>query len=136
MKKVKTDLKSFRNNIDNNDPSILKDRYEIKGIVWIEGKEGTFLGLGRVILLERIREYGSISEAAKSMSMSYRHAWELVKSMNRQSRTALVETVTGGRGGGGARLTGAGEVAIEMFWKLYRDFKSFLGREVKRIGLL
>jgi molybdate transport system regulatory protein len=65
----------------------------------------TFLGYGRVTLLGRIRQYGSISQTAKSMDMSYRHAWDLVDSMNRQSPEPLVETTTGGKGGGGAKIT-------------------------------
>jgi molybdate transport system regulatory protein len=55
-------------------------KYELKGRLWIEGKDGTFHGYGRVMLLERIRQYGSNTEAAKSMNMLYRHAWELVES--------------------------------------------------------
>lgn len=105
--------------------------YSFMGRVWIEGKEGTFLGYGRVVLLERIKQYGSISEAAKSMNMSYRHAWELVDSMNHQSRRPLVETATGGKGGGGARLTEAGERAIELFWNFHNNFKKFLKQEMK-----
>ncbi len=108
--------------------------YKFKGRVWIEGKEGTFLGYGRVVLLERIRQYGSISEAAKSMNMSYRHAWELVDSMNRQSRKPLVVTATGGKGGGGARLTETGEKAIDAFYEFYDDFKEFLKKEEKKIN--
>src|SRR5512138_3458478 len=81
------------------------------GRVWIDGPEGTFIGYGRVVLLERIREHGSITKAAKSMEMAYRHAWDLVDSMNRQARTPFVELATGGKGGGGARVTAAGERA-------------------------
>ena len=68
------------------------------------------------------------------MDMSYRHAWELVDSMNRQSPVALIEANTGGKGGGGARLTNAGEEAISLFWKLYEDFQGFLEKETKVLG--
>ncbi|MFN3740563.1 MAG: winged helix-turn-helix domain-containing protein [Thermodesulfovibrionales bacterium] len=107
-----------------------REDYELKGRIWVEGKDGTFLGYGRVVLLERIKQYGSISEAARSMNMSYRHAWELVESMNKQAKTPLVETATGGKGGGGAQLTEAGERAIEAFWRLYKKFGEFLRKEV------
>ncbi|MDM7202983.1 MAG: LysR family transcriptional regulator [Thermodesulfobacteriaceae bacterium] len=110
-----------------------KGEYQLKGRFWIEGKEGTFLGYGRVILLERIKEYGSISLAAKSMNMSYRHAWELVNSMNRQSKTPLVVSLSGGKGGGGTILTETGEKAIQTFWKFYEDFKKFLEEKTKEI---
>jgi len=55
-----------------------KTQPAFRGRVWIDGTEGTFIGHGRVVLLERIREYGSITQAAKSMEMSYRRAWEMV----------------------------------------------------------
>lgn len=103
--------------------------YALRGRIWIEGKNGTFLGYGRVVLLERIRQYGSISKASKSMEMSYRAAWELVESMNHQSKTPLVVTATGGKGGGGARLTDAGEHAIQEFWRLHERFGEFLKEE-------
>ncbi|MFN3921845.1 MAG: winged helix-turn-helix domain-containing protein [Caldimicrobium sp.] len=110
--------------------------YELRGKIWIEGKEGTFIGFGRIILLERIKEYGSISKAAKSMKMSYKHAWDLVESMNRQANTPLVITTKGGKGGGGAYLTPEGEKSIQTFWKIYRNFKKFLEKEVKKLPFL
>ena len=78
--------------------------YRLRGRIWIEGPEGTFLGYGRVVLLERIRDYGSISATVRSMKMSYRHAWMLVESMNNQSAKPVVEKTTGGKGGGGQFL--------------------------------
>ena len=76
--------------------------------------------------MERIRELGSITKAAKSMNMSYRHAWRLIDSMNRQSPNPLVITSTGGRNGGGAVVTGHGEEAIALFWGFLDDFQKFL----------
>ena len=111
------------------DVAVKKGGYELKGRMWIEGASGTFLGYGRVVLLERISEFGSISKAAKSMSMSYRHAWELVDSINRQARRPLVETSVGGKKGGGAKLTEAGKEAVEGFWNIYEKFKRFLNKE-------
>ena len=101
--------------------------------MWIDGPEGTFLGYGRVVLLERIRDCGSISAAARSMEMSYRHAWELVDSMNSRSKKPVVKKTTGGRGGGGTVLTPAGESAIAEFHRLNEAFRIFL--EQKTTGL-
>jgi molybdate transport system regulatory protein len=106
----------------------------LHGRVWIDGPEGTFLGYGRVVLLERIRDYGSITKAARSISMAYRHAWDLVDSMNRQALHPFVESATGGKGGGGAKVTKDGEAAIRLFWKYYADFQNFLKREQKKLG--
>lgn len=111
-----------------------KAAYTIHGRIWIEGKEGTFLGYGRVVLLERIRDYGSISAAARSMQMSYRHAWKLVNAMNTQSTTPIVKSTTGGKGGGGAVLTTAGEQAIELFWTLYGSYREFIAAKEKDLS--
>jgi molybdate transport system regulatory protein len=105
------------------------------GRVWIDGPEGTFIGYGRVVLLERIMEHGSITRAAKSMKMAYRRAWDLVDSMNRQAEKPFVELATGGKGGGGARVTAAGKRAIKLFWRFHADLQSFLKREEKKLRL-
>jgi molybdate transport system regulatory protein len=105
-----------------------------RGRIWIDGTDGTFLGHGRVALLERIREYGSITKAAKAMEMSYRHAWDLVNSMNRQAERPFVELATGGKGGGGARITEDGERAIQLFWRFSEDFQNFLKQEQSRLN--
>jgi molybdate transport system regulatory protein len=106
-----------------------------RGRVWIDGPDGTFFGQGRAVLLERIIEHGSITKAARSMDMAYRHAWDLVDSMNRQAKEPFVEVVTGGKGGGGARVTRAGERAIRLFRRFHDDLQSFLKREEKKLRL-
>lgn len=109
--------------------------YHLKGRFWIESPQGTFLGIGRVLLLERIRDYGSISAAARSMQMSYRQAWELVNAMNQHSQQPLVQSATGGKGGGGASVTSTGEKAIELFWTVKRDFDAFLVKRSETLEL-
>jgi molybdate transport system regulatory protein len=106
-----------------------------RGRVWIDGPEGTFIGYGRVVLLERILEHGSITKAAKSMEMAYRHAWDLVDSMNRQAKRPFVVLATGGKGGGGAQVTAAGKRAIKVFWQFHKDLEAFLKREEKKLRL-
>ncbi len=103
-----------------------------QGRVWLEGRDGTFIGYGRAVLLDRIKEHGSISKAAKSMDMSYKHAWDLLKSMNNQAGTALVATSRGGVGGGGAHLTPSGEELLAYFWQTEQRFNRFMERETVR----
>ena len=55
---------------------------QIKGRLWIEKQGEIFLSWGRVVLLERIRETGSIAAAARAMKMAYSHAWSLVANLN------------------------------------------------------
>lgn len=103
--------------------------YVLKGRLWVDGPDGTFLGYGRIVLMERIKEHGSITKAAKSMKMSYRHAWELIDSMNNQAPEPFVVTSTGGRNGGGTVVTKLGEQAIKKFWKTQDALKRFLDKE-------
>lgn len=107
--------------------------YTVKGRIWIEGNNGTFIGNGRIALLERIKKYGSITKAAKSMKMSYRHAWELIDSMNKQAKKPLIVTAAGGIGGGGTLVTSEGEKVIKEFCKLHERFTKFNEKETKKL---
>ena len=73
------------------------------------------IGPGKVRLLEAVETEGSISAAARAMGMAYRHAWELIDDLNRCFRERVVETASGGRAGGGARLTPFGREVIRRF---------------------
>jgi molybdate transport system regulatory protein len=88
-----------------------------------------------VALLEQIRANGSISAAARAMGMSYRHAWELIDSMNRQLGVPLVIKATGGRGGGGTRLTATAEQAIATFHELDGAFREFMKQRTQLLSL-
>jgi molybdate transport system regulatory protein len=73
------------------------------------------IGPGKVLLLEAIRDTGSISQAGRSLGMSYRRAWLLVQDMNRWFRDPVVTAQPGGLQGGGAVLTSFGEKLIGRF---------------------
>jgi len=110
-------------------------KFKVTGRIWIETEQGTFAGLGRITLLEGIQKYGSITRAAKSMKMSYRQAWELIDSMNRQSDTPLVNKVSGGAGGGGSVLTEEGARVITEYLKLHSEFQKFNELETNNLKL-
>ncbi len=73
------------------------------------------MGPGKAALIDAIARTGSISAAARDMGMSYRRAWDLVETMNQCFRHALVETATGGRGGGGAQVTDFGREVVRRY---------------------
>ena len=100
--------------------------FQIKGRLWLEKDGEAFLSWGRVVLLERIREQGSIAAAARSMDMAYSHAWTLVAEINRLAGQELVSRTFGGRHGGRAWLTPAGEEAVVQFWRLVDTFREWL----------
>ena len=61
---------------------------------------------------------GSISAAARSLGMSYRRAWLLVDTMNQSFKSPVVETLTGGQKGGGARVTDTGHEVLRRYLEM------------------
>lgn len=88
-----------------------------------------FLGNGRVHLLQAIKESGSITAASKSMHMSYKKAWEQIDHMNEVSDKPLVQTSSGGKGGGGALLTTEGENVVIEFNRLTSKLVQIINKE-------
>lgn len=76
-----------------------------KSNFWIEKDGKVVLSLWRVRLLEAVQETGSISAAASKMGISYRRAWDKIHECEQRLDVKLVETQTGGEGGGGSSLT-------------------------------
>ena len=73
------------------------------------------LGPGKICLLEAVKNSGSISQAGRSLDMSYRRAWLLIDDMNRCFREPVVAAQPGGAQGGGAALTAFGEELIQKY---------------------
>lgn len=108
--------------------------FQAKCRIWINGEEGMYLGVGRIELLKKVGETGSISKAAKSMKMSYRRAWQMIDSMNQSARSPLVVRASGGINGGGTTLTAAGEQAIALFNTLNERCQTFASEEWKKLN--
>ena len=96
--------------------------------LWLDRENEGFVGRGRIELLRRIGETGSISRAAKAMGMSYKHAWDAVDAMNNLSPQPLVQRRTGGRHGGGTELTEEGRRLITVYETAEREHRKFLAR--------
>ena len=99
------------------------------GRIWINTPEGKLVGKGRIELLEKIKELGSIRQAALAMEMSYRQAWQMIDDMNTKAKTTLVISTRGGKGGGRATITEKGEQLITLFNSFNKKFELFLFRE-------
>lgn len=104
---------------------------QISGMLRIESEDDRFMGPGRVELLEKIIETGSISQAAKSMGMSYKKAWDLINSINQHTNKPIVTTQTGGERGGGTIVTEEGKQLIAAFKKLHSEFNIYLSEKLE-----
>ena len=80
------------------------------------------IGPGKVALLEALPRTGSLSQAARELKISYRRAWVLLESLNTSFRMPVAEMSTGGRGGGGAKLTPFGSAGATAYRKLEAEF--------------
>jgi len=88
------------------------------------------LGPGKVLLLERIAEHGSIAAAGRSMDMSYKRAWALVAEVNGHFSQPLVALQTGGRGGGGAVLTAFGKELVAHYRAIERKARTAVAKHL------
>src|SRR5882724_3897219 len=91
----------------------------LRGQICVESDAGPMLTEPGADLLEQIEACGSLSEAARQLRYSYRRAWMLVDALNRRWPTPLVTTATGGKRGGGAKLTEFGRNVLQS----YRDLQ-------------
>ena len=92
-------------------------RLKINSILTDE-KDEKFFGNGPLYLLEGVRKYGSLSATAKAMNMSYSKAFKLIKRSEEVLGFELLESVSGGKGGGSSKLSRKGE----LFLSSYKDY--------------
>jgi len=99
----------------------------------IDFAAGSYVGPGKIELLETIRDAGSLSQAARNMRMSYRRAWLLLESLNASFREPATVATTGGRGGGGVTVTAFGLSLIDRYRELEEDIAKLTARRMQHI---
>jgi molybdate transport system regulatory protein len=97
---------------------------------------GDRIGPGKIALLEAINSTGSISAAARSIGMSYRRAWLLVDEINQTLREPAVKAETGGARGGGAVVTPAGKMMVDLYRAIEIQARTAAGDEFRAMGKL
>jgi molybdate transport system regulatory protein len=100
----------------------------------IDFAANSWVGPGKIELLEAIRSHGSLSQAARSLGMSYRRAWLLVESLNSYFREPVTLATTGGKGGGGVTITAFGESLIKSYCELSADIAGAAARRLPSIA--
>lgn len=85
----------------------------------------------RLNLLIAIDEIGSISGAAKRVPMSYKAAWDAIDAINNLCPTPVVVKETGGKGGGGTKVTPYGKNLIKTYSILQKEHEKFLSQLTK-----
>src|SRR5262245_32724780 len=63
----------------------------VKAKFWLTLGPSTLFGDGKAKLLEAVEELGSLRSAAQSMGMSYRHAWGLLRELDKAAGFEFLE---------------------------------------------
>ena len=92
--------------------------------IWLETDNGYVFGEGLFELLSRVRELGTLSAAAQSLGMSYRHAWGIVRNVEKRLGTHIIVTRKGGTMGGGTALAENGTALLNDYVRLRKMFSS------------
>lgn len=98
------------------------------GQMWLGQGGENVLNESRMNLLEQIARTGSITQAGKAVGISYRTAWLTVDHLNGIADVPLVERTTGGKSGGGTRLTPEGEGLLRMYRTLMEEHAIYMRR--------
>lgn len=85
-------------------------------------------------LLEGIDATGSITRAAKTAGLSYKGAWLMLETACNLASEALLETATGGAGGGGTRLTPQARDLLKAWRALEAEHRQFLRTQETRLA--
>lgn len=87
-------------------------------------------------LLEALEATGSINKAARTAGLSYKGAWMMLEAACNLANEPLLETATGGSGGGGTTLTPAARALLEAWRTLQAEQREFLRTQELRLAQL
>ena len=97
----------------------------VRSKVWfVAGDEHAF-GSGLTSLLENIDRLGTLTGAARAGKISYRRAWDLIKSAEKHLGRRIIIPQTGGAGGGGSILAPHGRRLLEVFKRVNQEVAAY-----------
>lgn len=89
--------------------------------IWLSRGEGRVFGEGLARLCESIRERRSLLAASRACRVSYRHAWNLLRTAERRLGVPLTVPRAGGAGGGGSSLSAEGVRLLALYRRMAAD---------------
>src|ERR1700727_2895208 len=102
-------------------------------ILTIVFARNSHVGSAEINLLEAIQKGGSLSQAARDLRISYKHAWLLVDSLKYAFRSPVTVAKKGGNRGGGVCLTRLGESLVDRYRALQREFARLAAKSLKAL---
>lgn len=98
--------------------------------------KGLAIGPGKIDLLRTVAELKSIAAAARKLKIPYKRAWVLIDSLNQGFGKPVVETTSGGKGGGGTSLTILGQQLVEKYDALEKQLNAQAAEELAAVRAL
>ncbi len=92
-------------------------------------KKKTFMGIGLVWLLRRIKKFKSINEAAKDMGMSYVKALKILNTLEKNLGQKVLIRKKGGSIRNQTEITPFAEKFIKDYDAYQKKVKTFAGKE-------
>ncbi|MFQ5891238.1 MAG: molybdenum-dependent transcriptional regulator [Candidatus Methanofastidiosia archaeon] len=87
--------------------------------LWLEKDKKSILGDGKAELLRKLLEVESLKLASEELSISYKHAWLMIREIEKALGKKIVTSRRGGREWGFTKLTEEGK-------KLLREYDDYL----------
>lgn len=107
----------------------MNDSLKIEYRFWISCNNQPLFGKGKINLLLKIKETGSLRKAAEELKMSYRKAYYGIDQMNKIASEPIVIMKRGGKSGGNSEITDYGNKLIIAFQKLEKEFAEFASKK-------
>ena len=103
----------------------------LRSKVWLEVADRFAIGEGGAVLLQAVRDHGSLRQAAAVVGWSYRHAWDYVQRMEQSLGVRLVVRQPA-RPREGSRLTQEGKYLVQMLRELQRAVQAEAERRFRQ----
>jgi len=97
----------------------------VRAKTWFEMDGMHILGTGVAQLLEGVERTGTLRDAARAARISYRHAWDMIKTAEQHLGKELILPRSGGIGGGQSVLSADGRHLLEVFRRVSREVADF-----------
>lgn len=103
--------------------------------VWFEAGGEHVFGAGLARLLENIDTLGTLQAAAVLSGMSYRYAWDLIKTAEKHLHSSLIERHAGSTGGGGSVLSAKGRSMLASFRQINNEVAKFADQRFSQLSI-
>jgi molybdate transport system regulatory protein len=107
----------------------LSENFKIEYRFWISCNNEALFGKGKIKLLQKIKETGSLRQAAEELKLSYRKAYYSVAQMNKIAKEPLVIMKRGGKSGGKSEVTPYAEKLIKIFLELEQEINTYISNK-------